>query len=161
MAILLPKPQKTIRRSDFIAIPKLKGKQKMTKTKAKTKEVKQTRKCAVCHKAFEPAVHNEKYCSDECYKKAKKDRQAAKNKAKAVKQVAKPAKPVVDKKGKKCSCHCVETVQIKEIDCSKGDKAIIKRMEKTLSNLYTHMYGIILCFDELFNSLTEQKKGKK
>lgn len=142
----------------------------MTKTKAKTekKAVKQTRKCAVCNKAFEPAVHNEKYCSDECYKKAKKARQAAKSKAKAVKpakvvkQASKPAKPVVDKKGKKCSCHFVETVQIKKLDGSKGDKAIIKHMEKTLSNLYTHMYGIILCFDELFNSVTEHKNiGKK
>ena len=138
----------------------------MTKIKAKTekKVVKQTRKCAVCNKAFKPAVHNEKYCSDECYKKAKKARQAAKNNAKAakavkpanvVKQVAKPAKPVV---GKKCSCHCVETLQIKKLDGSKVDNAIIKRMEKTLSNLYTHMYGIIMCFDELVNSFIEHKK---
>lgn len=142
----------------------------MTKTKAKTEKKavkKQTRKCAVCHKAFEPTVHNAKYCSDECYRKAKKARQSAKSKAKAVKpakvvkQVAKPAKPVVDKKVKKCSCHCVETMQIKKLEGAKVDKAIIKRMEKTMSNLYTHMYGVIVCFDELFNSLTENKKVGK
>lgn len=63
------------------------------------------RKCAICGTKFTPKVHNQKYCSKECYRKADYYRKMGKYPIKP-KIRPKPKKPYVMKNPTKVQC-CV------------------------------------------------------